>query len=160
MLINTKLKLFNLNLQYLSTKPPPIFSYKEQPSIDEIKHDYIGPPDSKSNIRPILRHLPERETKLQKILRLERTTVAEWNQEFWTNHNKRFYQEKEDFIAANKTTDCDTISADRMSVFYKSFLDKNYKMHVYYNISWYIKNFTLLYLATLVNLEKLYKRNR
>lgn len=147
-------------LQFFSTKAQPIFSFKNQPSIEEIKHDYIGLPDKKSNLRPILRHIPERETKLQEMLRVERNEVAAWNQKFWTNHNKRFYEEKEEFIAANKTVDCDTLSADRMSVFYKSFLDKNYKMHVYYNISWYIKNFGLLFLAARVNLEKMYKPKR
>jgi len=42
-----------------------------------------------------------------------------------------------------------------MSEFYKAFLDKNWRMHFYYNISWYMKNFELLFLSARVNIEKL-----
>lgn len=42
-----------------------------------------------------------------------------------------------------------------MSLFYKTFLDKNWKTHLNYNISWYKKNFELLILAFKVKMYKL-----
>ncbi len=65
-----------------------------------------------------------------------------------------FFQEKEEFVKLYKKPEGEAVSADEMSLFYKSFLDKNRKMHIYYNISWYLKNFELLFLALQVNLEK------
>ena len=49
------------------------------------------------------------------------------------------------------------ISADKMSEFYKTFLDKNKKVHILYNISWYLKNCEILMLAFQVALQKLFK---
>lgn len=112
----------------------------------------LGPPDKKSNIRPILRYIPENETELQHRLRMRRGEVHDWVDKFWRNHNKRFLVEKDQFVAKHKTADQETVSADKMSEFYKAFLDKNFKVHVYFNISWYIKNFELLFLAAQVNL--------
>lgn len=44
-----------------------------------------------------------------------------------------------------------------MSVFYKAFLDKNWKAHLTYNIEWYKKNVTLLGLAIQVKIRKLFR---
>lgn len=52
----------------------------------------IGPPDKMSNLRPILRYKPENESTTEEILRLKRLDVQEWNQQFWQNHNKHFYE--------------------------------------------------------------------
>lgn len=120
----------------------------------------LGPPDKKSNIRPVLRYIPDNETALQHQLRMRRAEVHEWVDKFWRNHNKRFFTEKDDFIKKHKTADQESVPADKMSEFYKAFLDKNWKMHVYFNISWYIKNFELLFLALQVNLEKGIRRIR
>ena len=119
---------------------------------------FLGPPDKKSNIRPILRHIPENETELQKTLRLRRNEVHAWVDKFWMNHNKRFFTEKDEFVQKHKTAEQENVPADKMSEFYKAFLDKNWKVHVYFNLSWYIKNFELLFLALQVNLESVLRK--
>lgn len=46
------------------------------------------------------------------------------------------FQQKQDFIRANKQENEDSLSADKMSEFYKSFLDSNWKTHFNYNREW------------------------
>lgn len=55
-----------------------------------VDRDYIGPPNKLSNLRPIVRHVSENETALQKKLRLVRIETEEWNQRFWEKHNHKF----------------------------------------------------------------------
>ncbi|XP_061395408.1 COA8 family protein CG14806, mitochondrial, partial [Musca vetustissima] len=119
----------------------------QKPEPNEIQHDYIGPPDKDSNIRPFVRCIRPGETSTERILRMKRIEVEEWNHSFWARHNKRFYEEKQDFIQAHNLSGFQDISADKMSEFYKSFLDKNRKLHVLYNFSWYFKNFEILILS-------------
>lgn len=69
-----------------------------------------------------------------------------------------YIQERAAFIAANKSQDSDTVSADKMSEFYKQFLDKNWNLHFYYNVSWYMKNLELLVLSAQVNISKIYRK--
>lgn len=45
-------------------------------------------------------------------------------------------QEKQAFIKVNKHDNEDTLSADKMSEFYKSFLDSNWRVHFNYNRDW------------------------
>ncbi|XP_055710471.1 COA8 family protein CG14806, mitochondrial [Phlebotomus papatasi] len=138
-----------------SVKPPQSASFSAPPNPNLIESDYVGPPDKLSNLRPIVRHIPKNETPLEKKLRLLQMEVEEYNQKFWTNHNKRFFEERDEFIAANRRHTGENLSADEMSVFYKAFLDKNWKIHWYYNISWYIKNISLLLLALRVELTRI-----
>lgn len=63
-----------------------------EPDPHHIDCDYIGPVSKESNLREIVRHIPKNETPLQKQLRTRRISVHKWNTEFWTNHNKRFYE--------------------------------------------------------------------
>lgn len=63
-------------------------------------------------------------------------------------------QEKEDFINTHNLTSTAAPSADDMSVFYKEFLDKNWRIHCFYNLSWYAKNAELLMLAAQVNAQR------
>ncbi|KAH8286782.1 hypothetical protein KR018_009632, partial [Drosophila ironensis] len=126
-----------------------------KPDPQEVTSDYIGPPDAQSNLRPYVRHYGDNETELAKKLRLRRQEVEAWNMDFWMRHNKRFYEEKEDFIRLNKEIREKEVSADRLSEFYKTFLDKNWRIHLMYNISWYLKNFDILTLAAGVKLQKL-----
>ncbi|EDW78348.2 uncharacterized protein Dwil_GK19240 [Drosophila willistoni] len=130
----------------------------ERPDPHAVKCDYIGPPDKLSNLRPYVRHIDKNETELAKKLRLKQLEVEAWNIDFWTRHNKRFYDEKADFIRLHKinVNETDDTYADRMSVFYKTFLDKNRRLHIMYNISWYIKNFDMLVLAFMVSCQKLF----
>lgn len=48
-----------------------------------------------------------------------------------------------------------SLTADEMSVFYKAFLDRNWKAHLNYNKEWYKKNFILLLLAIEVKLRRI-----
>lgn len=66
-------------------------------------------------------------------------------------------QEREDYLKKNLPEGQQNLSADEMSVFYKAFLDKNWKAHISYNIEWYKKNFKLLRLGLHVRLRKLLK---
>uniref|UniRef100_A0A336ME23 CSON015293 protein n=1 Tax=Culicoides sonorensis TaxID=179676 RepID=A0A336ME23_CULSO len=147
----TQFQRFNSPTASQNKKQPE--GFMEQPDPHLIDKDYIGPPDKRSNLRPIVRHIPENETYAQQLLRERRLEIADWNQSFWERHNKRFYEDKAEFVRLNKKPDQDSIPADDMSKFYKYFLDKNWKIHFLYNISWYSKNFELLFLALRVNLE-------
>ncbi|KAH8303319.1 hypothetical protein KR059_007200, partial [Drosophila kikkawai] len=153
-----------------------------KPDPQDIKCDYIGPPDAQSNLRPYVRHYDDSETTLARSLRLKRNEVEAWNMDFWTRHNKRFYevmvdrvhtlfvpmhavsfsfagtQEKDDFVRLHKESGTEEVSADQMSEFYKTFLDKNWRIHLMYNISWYLKNFDILTLAAGVQLQRLVAR--
>lgn len=53
-------------------------------------HDWIGPPNPFSNLRPIVYHIPENETELEKRLRHLRQDTEDWNQHFWANQNITF----------------------------------------------------------------------
>ncbi|XP_034477357.1 COA8 family protein CG14806, mitochondrial [Drosophila innubila] len=141
-------------------KSPVYVGLTQPPNPESVNSDYIGPPDVKSNLRPYIRHYDENETEMAKKLRLLRIDVEKWNMDFWTKHNKRFYEEKEDFVRLHKLSGSDEITADQMSVFYKSFLDKNRRMHMMYNISWYLKNFDMLTLAFAVNVQSSLNRFR
>jgi len=50
-----------------------------------------------------------------------------------------------------------TLTADDMSVFYKQFLDKNWRSHVDYNFAWYKKNIKILFLGIAVKISQLFK---
>lgn len=66
-------------------------------------------------------------------------------------------QEREEYLKKNLPDGKQNLTADEMSVFYKAFLDKNWKIHIAYNIEWYKKNVTLLKLSIQVKLRKLFK---
>lgn len=53
-------------------------------------HDWIGPPDKHSNLRPVHFHIPENESPLEQRLRELRQETQEWNQQFWANQNLTF----------------------------------------------------------------------
>ena len=71
---------------------PKVKGLSVKPLPEQITEDYVGPPDKQSNLRQVVRHIPKNETKLQHSLRTKRTEVEDWNQEFWTSHNKRFFE--------------------------------------------------------------------
>lgn len=62
-------------------------------------------------------------------------------------------QEKEAFTKAHKKPDEDTVSADQMSEFYKTFLDTNWRSHFNYNREWYLRNARILLLSYRTKLE-------
>ncbi|XP_055390100.1 COA8 family protein CG14806, mitochondrial isoform X3 [Condylostylus longicornis] len=83
------LKTFSRSLAVKSGTNPGLLS---KPDSKTILNDYIGPPDKYSNLRPIVRAEKNNETNLEKQLREKQIEVEEWNQEFWSRHNKRFYE--------------------------------------------------------------------
>ncbi|XP_028857186.1 cytochrome c oxidase assembly factor 8 isoform X2 [Denticeps clupeoides] len=127
------------------------------------KHDWIGPPDRLSNLRPIIYHIPEQETPLERQLRHLRQETEDWNHAFWTNQNVAFSQEKEDYILLqlkakglserDETGRKRTLNSEEMAVFYKDFLDKNFQKHASYNKEWYRRNFRITLLMARVALQ-------
>ncbi|XP_023681336.1 cytochrome c oxidase assembly factor 8 [Paramormyrops kingsleyae] len=132
------------------------------------KHDWIGPPDRLSNLRPIIYHIRENETPLERRLRHLRQETEDWNHHFWANQNISFSKEKEDFIQshldANGLSTRDengrkrTLSSEEMAVFYKHFLDENRVKHANYNKEWYRRNFTITFLMGRVFLVNAWKK--
>ncbi|XP_062605208.1 cytochrome c oxidase assembly factor 8-like [Saccostrea cucullata] len=128
-------------------------------------HDLIGPPDKKSNLRPVVFHVPNKETPLQRRYRLLRKETHDWNQGFWASHNEKFFKEKEEFVKRKlreKRGELDSpeskLSAEELSEFYKNFLDKNFVLHASYNREWYKRNLRLLLPAFQVFSEKIYNK--
>ncbi|XP_023012321.1 cytochrome c oxidase assembly factor 8 [Leptinotarsa decemlineata] len=128
----------------------PVIVMREEDDID-----LIGPADPISNLRPIIRKHLANETILQRRLRNLQNETQEWNHLFWTEHNERFKKEQQTYIDLFlKGQIKRQLTADEMSEFYKKFLDENLSSHMKYNREWYKRNFTLLILSLLVNLEK------
>ncbi|CAH1962298.1 unnamed protein product [Acanthoscelides obtectus] len=147
-----------------STRPPeavfiekalevPVIVINEQDDVD-----LIGAPDPVSNLRPILRKIHLHETPLQQKLREMQDATQSWNQGFWAKHNTKFMKEKQEFINSHQipSEEKKHLTADEMSEFYKRFLDDTWETHLKYNIEWYRRNFTLLFLALCVSLERNY----
>ncbi|XP_036398846.1 cytochrome c oxidase assembly factor 8 [Megalops cyprinoides] len=132
------------------------------------KHDWIGPPDRLSNLRPIIYHIPENETPLERQLRHMRQETEDWNHQFWANQNLTFSKEKDEFIhmclkakGLNRRDENGrkrTLSSEEMAVFYKDFLDKNCTKHANYNKEWYRRNFTITLLMGRVALHRAWRR--
>ncbi|KAH0620334.1 hypothetical protein JD844_020633 [Phrynosoma platyrhinos] len=53
-----------------------------------------------------------------------------------------------------------TLNAEEMAEFYKVFLSKNFKKHIFYNRDWYKRNFTITFLMGQVAFVKAWKRLR
>ncbi|XP_021257721.1 apoptogenic protein 1, mitochondrial isoform X2 [Numida meleagris] len=105
--------------------------------------DWIGPPDKRSNLRPVIFHVPSHESPLERRLRELREETQAWNQRFWARQNTAFQREKEEFIYSrlkakgletrDKTGQKVTLNAEEMADFYKDFLRKNFRKHMHYN---------------------------
>lgn len=54
------------------------------------RRDWIGPPDKRSNLRPVIFHVPPRESPLERRLRELREETQAWNQHFWARQNTAF----------------------------------------------------------------------
>uniref|UniRef100_A0A8C6EPD7 Cytochrome c oxidase assembly factor 8 n=1 Tax=Marmota marmota marmota TaxID=9994 RepID=A0A8C6EPD7_MARMA len=133
-------------------------------------HDWIGPPDKYSNLRPVHFYVPENESPLEQKLRELRQETQEWNQQFWANQNLTFSKEKEEFIHSRLKAKglglCPgsgqkaTLNAEEMADFYKEFLSKNFQKHMYYNRDWYKRNFVITFFMGKVALERIWNRLR
>uniref|UniRef100_A0A8C6DC83 Cytochrome c oxidase assembly factor 8 n=1 Tax=Moschus moschiferus TaxID=68415 RepID=A0A8C6DC83_MOSMO len=134
------------------------------------RHDWIGPPDKYSNLRPIHFYIPENESPLEQKLRELRQETQEWNQQFWADQNLTFHKEKEEFVCSRlKAKGLDlrtesgqkaTLSAEEMADFYKEFLSKNFQKHMYYNRDWYKRNFAITFFMGKVALERIWNKLR
>lgn len=123
---------------------------------------YIGPPDPVSNLRTYKYILPANPTPLEKTLHEEREKLQKWNQDFWTKHNTEFVKKREAFIheqLQSKKDKLSNLNADEMSVFYKQFLDDNWKRHFVYNFTWYRRNVFVTWLHLKVLVAGLLKRS-
>ncbi|XP_015143335.2 cytochrome c oxidase assembly factor 8 [Gallus gallus] len=128
------------------------------------RRDWIGPPDKRSNLRPVIFHVPPHESPLERRLRELREETQAWNQSFWARQNTAFQREKEEFIysrlkargleARDETGQKVTLSAEEMADFYKDFLRKNFRKHMRYNRDWYKRNFTITFLMGQVALVR------
>ncbi|XP_052040925.1 cytochrome c oxidase assembly factor 8 [Apodemus sylvaticus] len=131
-------------------------------------HDWIGPPDKYSNLRPVHFHIPENESPLEQRLRELRQETQEWNQQFWAKQNLSFNKEKEEFIYSRlqakglrtKSGQRATLDAEEMADFYKDFLSKNFQKHMCYNRDWYKRNFAITFFMGKVALERMWSKLR
>ncbi|XP_046935968.1 cytochrome c oxidase assembly factor 8 [Lynx rufus] len=133
-------------------------------------HDWIGPPDKHSNLRPVHFYVPENESPLEQKLRKLRQETQEWNQQFWANQNLTFCREKEEFIRSRlKAKGLElrtgsgqkaTLDAEEMADFYKEFLSKNFQKHMCYNRDWYKRNFAITFFMGKVALERAWNKLR
>ncbi|XP_008574893.1 PREDICTED: apoptogenic protein 1, mitochondrial [Galeopterus variegatus] len=133
-------------------------------------HDWIGPPDKYSNLRPVHFYIPENESPLEQKLRELRQETQEWNQQFWANQNLTFRKEKEEFIHSRlkakglalraESGQKATLNAEEMADFYKEFLSKNFQKHMYYNRDWYKRNFAITFFMGKVALERIWNKLR
>ncbi|XP_054826705.1 cytochrome c oxidase assembly factor 8 isoform X2 [Eublepharis macularius] len=133
-------------------------------------HDWIGPPDQYSNLRPVIFHIPKHESPLERRLRELRQETQAWNQQFWTNQNILFKKEKEEFVHSRlKTKGLELrdeqgqkamLDAEEMAEFYKVFLSKNFKKHQHYNRDWYKRNFTITFIMGQVAFERAWRKLR
>uniref|UniRef100_A0A8D0QLZ2 Cytochrome c oxidase assembly factor 8 n=1 Tax=Sus scrofa TaxID=9823 RepID=A0A8D0QLZ2_PIG len=131
-------------------------------------HDWIGPPDKYSNLRPVHFYIPENESPLEQKLRELRQETQEWNQQFWANQNLTFHKEKEEFIHSRLKAKGlgltaepgakATLNAEEMAEFYKEFLSKNFQKHMYYNRDWYKRNFAITFFMAKVALERIWSK--
>lgn len=124
--------------------------------------DIYGPPDPVSNIQTVSFYKPPDETQTEKMFRLRRTEVLEWNHKFWADHNTKFFKEKAEFVKllepSIKVSGKKSTPAEQMSVFYRKFLNENRQEHLRYNKEWYKKNISLLWPAFLVFFIRLRRR--
>ncbi|XP_004536750.1 APOPT family protein CG14806, mitochondrial [Ceratitis capitata] len=155
--VKTPIRNFS-DLYYICRYGCTQHNLKEKPDPTKVSTDYVGPADKLSNIRLYVRHVAKNETDLQSRLRQKQEEVEKWNHEFWARHNESFYLEREDFIKTSMDGVKNDDSADKMSEFYKSFLDKNWKTHFHYNFTWYSKNLEMLTLSFRVYAEWLLKK--
>ncbi|XP_078134421.1 cytochrome c oxidase assembly factor 8 [Sander vitreus] len=130
-------------------------------------HDWIGPPNPLSNLRPIVYHVPGNESELEKRLRHLRQETEDWNHDFWTKQNISYSKEKDAFIFASLKAKGLTVrdeqgrrralNSEEMAVFYKSFLETNRLRHADYNKEWYRRNFTITLLMAQVALKNMWR---
>ncbi|XP_017262967.1 cytochrome c oxidase assembly factor 8 [Kryptolebias marmoratus] len=155
-------RLFPASCRFCSQQDKPLKSsvFRPEPSAT---HDWIGPPNPLSNLRPIVYRVSEDESDLERRLRRLRQDTEDWNHDFWTEQNISFSKEKEAFIVSQLKAKGLTLrdedgrrralGSEDMALFYKSFLDKNRSRHLNYNREWYRRNLSITLLMARVALS-------
>ncbi|XP_066931026.1 COA8 family protein CBG23705, mitochondrial-like [Clytia hemisphaerica] len=129
---------------------------KEHPEPHQ-HYDYVSKPNPDSNIRQVV--YSKAANSDEEILNTKRTMTNHWNDEFWKVHNQNFFQAKKEFIeTANAASGTGQEVADKLSIFYKEFLEKNHDVYMEYNREWYRRNFSLLWLNVCSSLRKPFSR--
>jgi len=150
---NNGLSVINHVCGISSTSPPSSHS----------QYDHVGPPHPVSNLRPVRFARPTNETGLAVRLRKLRQDTQQFNQEFWVEHNTSFSEGRRAYISRVMKekypgqTDKQTLTAEEMSGFYREFLNSNWKDHVKYNIEWQKRNWKIIGLGGLVQIQKLFR---
>ncbi|XP_057316043.1 COA8 family protein CBG23705, mitochondrial-like [Hydractinia symbiolongicarpus] len=124
------------------------------------KFDLVSPPDPDSNIRKIIFGRSNKTTKVEEKLIDENSKTYEWNNQFWKEHNKLFFEEKKKFLEREKVVSGSNKEvSDKLSIFYKEFLEKNHDVYMQYNREWYRKNFNLLWISFRASIIRLITRS-
>ncbi|XP_066282621.1 cytochrome c oxidase assembly factor 8-like [Branchiostoma lanceolatum] len=140
----------------LAAQPPPQ---------SQMVHDWIGPADPSSNLRPIKFRVPPGESAAEERLRQLRAETQKWNQAFWSDHNQQFNKEKADFIRTwLEKEDFNSVRTDGskrmppaedMSEFYRTFLTEHQPSQLQYQREWYKRNLYIIYLSFRVKMSRL-----
>ena len=155
-------RLFSLHISHF-TLHYKVTSLLQSDDLVGGKYDLIGPPRTTSNLRPVKFAVPKDETELEMRLRTLRQETQRFNEDWWTRHNAEFKGGREQFIKEILKTkypnepDKSTLSADEMSIFYREFMNKNWRGHLDYNKEWQRRNWTIIFLMLRVKLQKLSK---
>eukprot|EP00091_Calanus_sinicus_P025506 TRINITY_DN976_c0_g1_i1.p1 TRINITY_DN976_c0_g1~~TRINITY_DN976_c0_g1_i1.p1 ORF type:complete len:175 (-),score=48.11 TRINITY_DN976_c0_g1_i1:23-547(-) len=127
------------------------------------KYDLIGPPRPVSKLRPVKFATSPDDSELAIRLRELRQETQKFNQDWWTDHNKQFKEGREEYIKNiletqyPGQTDKSTLTADEMSIFYREFMNKQWKNHLEYNKEWQKRNWSIIGLMARVKLQTLFK---
>ncbi|KAK9765822.1 hypothetical protein K7432_005539 [Basidiobolus ranarum] len=122
---------------------PTALIAKKTSTTDLSEKTLIGNPDPISNIRPVKYYVPANESPEDTEWRLWNERVDKLHQDFWSNNNRKFLKEKEEYVSKIKQ-EKGSVSAEDLSIFYKSFLNDSYSRHLNYNKTWIKENFKML----------------
>ncbi|CAG8434431.1 1985_t:CDS:10 [Ambispora gerdemannii] len=109
-----------------------------------LKTDYVGIPDTISNLRPIKYYIPENASPEDTEWRLHRERIDQFNHQFWTSNNELFIVEKQEYENQLKLKTGKKPTSAEISIFYKDFLDKAYDRQMAYNQQWWKENIRML----------------
>lgn len=91
----------------------------------------VSSPHPVSNLRLIRPYIPPDETPQEREYRGKLMQLQEWNQRYWEDHNKSFFDERDCFI---KSKGEKQPSYDELASFYKTFLEENHTKHLAYSL--------------------------
>lgn len=119
--------------------------YKSISSLSERR--IVSKPQALSKLRYVNIIKNSDETALERTYRLQYESLQNWNDKYWSENNKIFDQEKSEYIKRNfgeLIAEDEALSHDQLAPFYRSFLERNRKKHMDYNIAWYQSYASLL----------------